>query len=47
MCCTLGRCLDLSVTRAIVPDGYKLIGTIHRPDGDHPVEWLHIGPSCG
>jgi hypothetical protein len=28
-------------------DGLKLLGTIHRLDGDHPVEWLRVGPNCG
>ncbi len=27
-------------------DGHELLGTIHRLDGDHPVEWLHAGPKC-
>ncbi len=28
-------------------DGLKLLGTIHRPDGDYPAQWLRVGPSCG
>jgi len=28
-------------------DGKKLLGTIHREDGDHPVAWHRVGPACG
>lgn len=27
-------------------DGSKLVGTIHRGDGDHPVAWHRAGTSC-
>ena len=28
-------------------DGSKLVGTVRRPDGDHPTAWHRIGATCG
>jgi hypothetical protein len=28
-------------------DGTKLVGTIKRPDGDHPTAWHRVGATCG
>jgi hypothetical protein len=28
-------------------DGNKLIGTVRRPDGEHPTAWHRIGATCG
>ena len=31
----------------ISDDGQKLLGTMMRPDGDHPLVWHRSGPACG
>jgi hypothetical protein len=31
----------------ISDDGQKLLGTMTRPDGDHPLVWHRSGPACG
>lgn len=28
-------------------DGNKLVGTVRRPDGEHPTAWHRIGATCG
>jgi hypothetical protein len=28
-------------------DGSKLVGTIRRPDGEHPTAWHRVGATCG
>jgi hypothetical protein len=28
-------------------DGKKLVGTIKRPDGEHPTAWHRVGATCG